>query len=446
MLVQPERMESLSKRITEKELDYTKYSFTVDESRALAIFFDLAQEFDNLTDLYTVSVLIPKHFFNRDAVLYILNRENVFERTQGTADGDPTWEGDRDRLEVGAFFSDGCMFAPVRGNPMFIDNLLLTPLGRNCIGVLEIRDCLEKDDPLRLFLEKYGNRIGFQVHNKMINLRNREHIAFVQKLVADIGHNVIVPNMYFKLLLNRVEREIAALGKDRNHPAGEDGAEACAGLSEIRERFREVVTQFEQTSLFMESLLRRSHFEQGHYVLVKRPCNLVDQVIEPQLRRFRSRLEERGIMVDPVTVNCPLEELVLKVDVGLIGQAVANLLSNAVKYTKPSPEDGQKRIRLNLSTVSVGEKCMLKFSVITTGPPISEAEQTQLFQPRFRGEQSADEPGTGHGLFFIRDITELHGGQAGYETTTTGNNFFLLLPCARTAESKQESQRRLTPR
>ena len=64
------------------------------------------------------------------------------------------------------------------------------------------------------------------------------------------------------------------------------------------DQYRQILTHYEQTSLFLETLLRRSHFEEGRYVLEKRACNFKKQVIDLQLERYRPRFEERGIEVD----------------------------------------------------------------------------------------------------------------------------------------------------
>ena len=51
-----------------------------------------------------------------------------------------------------------------------------------------------------------------------------------------------------------------------------------------------------------------------------------------------------------------------------------------------------------------------------------------LFSEGFRGINSMDKPGTGHGLSFIRHVVELHGGKVGYEATGQGNNFYFVIP------------------
>jgi signal transduction histidine kinase len=70
----------------------------------------------------------------------------------------------------------------------------------------------------------------------------------------------------------------------------------------------------------------------------------------------------------------------------------------------------------------------IKFNVFTTGPHLDPDDVGRIFQEGYRGKNTEQEPGTGHGLRFIRDVIELHGGQVGYEPTHMGNNFFFILP------------------
>ncbi|MDA8088280.1 MAG: hypothetical protein M0Z75_16480, partial [Nitrospiraceae bacterium] len=42
-------------------------------------------------------------------------------------------------------------------------------------------------------------------------------------------------------------------------------------------------------------------------------------------------------------------------------------------------------------------------------------------------EGGKGKPGTGHGLAFIKNVIELHGGVIGYEATPYGNNFYFIL-------------------
>jgi signal transduction histidine kinase len=55
-------------------------------------------------------------------------------------------------------------------------------------------------------------------------------------------------------------------------------------------------------------------------------------------------------------------------------------------------------------------------------------ETDRLFDERYRGSNAQEKPGTGHGLSFIKNAVEIHGGVVGYEATKGGNNFYFILP------------------
>jgi signal transduction histidine kinase len=446
-----ERQALLAERVRSKIADYKRYSFSPEEGRALTIFFDLAQEFNTLDDLYSIAVIIPDIFHGFAACIHLLTKgSSTFRLVRCSDPGKPLSLLDGSYpTDVESPFERGNNFIiPIRGNRLLISQLPITPIG-DVIGLLEICPPRELTRHEKLFYEKYSNRIGFQIHNKMLNLKNQEHINFIQNLVTDIGHNVIVPNMYYKLLFRQLERRIKDLsvvidrlqretGQGTSGPAG-TWKDALFDLEEVHvqlfEQYRIISSHFEQTSLFLESLLRRSHFEKGKYVLVKRHCNFKSQIIEPQIERFRSRLQEKGIDIDISMGGVPDEDVWLAVDLGLISQVFANLFSNAVKYTRTVRD----RAGAPRKFISYGWEpmqgyfrdngCAIKLNVFTTGPHISPEERVHLFEPEFRGSDAVEEYGTGHGLFFVKEIVQLHGGTVGYEPTELGNNFYIILPC-----------------
>jgi signal transduction histidine kinase len=70
----------------------------------------------------------------------------------------------------------------------------------------------------------------------------------------------------------------------------------------------------------------------------------------------------------------------------------------------------------------------VKYNVFTTGPHISSEDQAHIFEEGFRGSRASKTPGTGHGLTFVKNAVEIHGGVAGYEATQSGNNFYFIMP------------------
>ncbi|MBF0510096.1 MAG: HAMP domain-containing histidine kinase, partial [Deltaproteobacteria bacterium] len=70
----------------------------------------------------------------------------------------------------------------------------------------------------------------------------------------------------------------------------------------------------------------------------------------------------------------------------------------------------------------------IKLNLFSTGPHIPLEFRDKIFEEGFRGANRAEEAGTGHGLRFVKDVIDMHGGVVGYEPTWLGNNFYFVLP------------------
>jgi len=257
--------------------------------------------------------------------------------------------------------------------------------------------------------------------------------------------------MYFKLYFNRLKRRIEELhvstekvltmmvgcGRDE---CIEQGNELALTAAAIETQYQEIYRHYETTSMFLETLLRRRHFEEGRYVLMKREVNLRTGVLEPQLERYRQRLEENGIEVGFALGGAPDQVIRLVMDPGLIAQVYANYFSNALKYTETaSLPDGRSG-----KFVSYGwqvlkdhfgkDKPGIKMWVSSTGRPLDLDDPMDVFKPGFRADNVAKESGSGRGLYFVRQVVELHEGTVGYEHNEYGNEFSLILPFMQQAD------------
>jgi len=440
----------VQKRLHEKIDDYADYAFSPIQSSALNVFFDLSQEYESFHDLLAVCVLVPKVFFNLECNLFLLrdNRVEMVATCQENCPGMKSCRQDSLRIYSEPQVINDCFYLPIKGNRDLLDQLPFN-LHQGLIGMLELYPVHTINEHDRLFFQKYANRVGFQLHMRMISWKNEEHLQFINALVKDIGHNVIVPNMFFKIFYRRLEAHINALEKLKNDMAARARAardnpeEALINSRELlprleyihnglKEQYTEILNHYEQTSLFLETLLRRSHFEQGKYVLERKVCNFKSQIIDPQVERFTPQFREKGI--DIALAGVPDQEIEVVVDKGLISQVYANLFSNAVKYTRQVTDFSGNRAKF----ISYGweykpdyfgsEKPGIKLNVFSTGPHLSPEEQASLFREGFRAGNVGKEQGTGHGLFFIKEIVEMHGGEVGYEPTPLGNNFYFVLP------------------
>jgi len=429
------RTEAVSLRIRDKIDDYASYEFTEPQSEALNIFFDLVQEFESEEDFYSICVMVPKVLFGLDCALYLVT---------GTLSLQCAWSSDKGavhphrnmpRKRPSPLHIEECQghyYIPIRANAAHIEELPFTS-PENIIGCLELfpTDKLAPGDIL--FWEKYANRIGFQMHNRIVQSAGKRHLRFIRNLAKDIGHNVIVPNMYFKLFFNRLKRSIDQLGqlpKRHAEPSAQSRLELQDLHHTLHNQFDEIARHYEQTSLYLETPLRQSHFEKGHYVLEKKHCHVPTHIIEPQLHQFLSRFEERCIVVAPCQLSGDDPVMTLNVDVGLIAQVFSNLFSNALKYTAVPPGGGAMSVSCSahLDKDRLGRGCDgVVFTVFSTGKPIAVKTSAKLFRAGFRvGDGSS--AGTGHGLFFVKQIVEMHGGKAVHEVRDNGNAFLVILP------------------
>ncbi|MEW6218305.1 MAG: ATP-binding protein [Thermodesulfobacteriota bacterium] len=442
MMVRPD-LELIRDRIRQKRANYIKYDFTRIQNDLLKTFFDLAQEFDTLRDFFRICVSLPLEFINVESALYLVDEGRdelvlVCSSLEGVRDDRPPAPAGI-ALAAESYRTGDSYVVPVHGKRLVAGDMPLFEKDR-VIGMFELFPSSRLTGSDRFFLTKYTNRIGFNLHNRIISRQNIRHLKFINSLVRDIEHDVIVPNMYYKYLFRQLRKritEIAALEQQMDE-------EPATGLAEIRTRlagvhqdlsslYEELQKHHANISLFLESLFRRDHFEAGHLVLRPRTCIVGKEIVEPQLSHYLKRFEGRGIAVE-YAAEMAQEEVALSVDIGLLSQVYANLFSNALKYTETILDRwGQPR-----KTVSYGReyhrhyfgpnKDGIKFNVFTTGRHLSPDEGVAVFSEGVRGSNCGVEPGTGHGLSFVKHVIEMHGGRVGYEPTEQGNNFYFVLP------------------
>lgn len=480
-------LEEIIKRVEKKKDDYKRYNFERLKEEAFATFFDLAQESTSLEHLYLISVAVPKVFFGIESIIYVLSprtgklekvctsQKGLEERNEQVSEEISSEKNDDVAiLESVLYKNDDIQSDPLQGNIPLNGKWAFPIRGNQALkqwvsfsGVKGVFGFLVAVFPSRnetlqedlFFLEKFANRIGYNLHQKLLIQQNLNHLKFINQLVADIEHNVISPNLYYMLYIKRLRKLLESyrsvqksikdlilmLSHDQIHQNITN--ELCniySNLSETTDRMEEEADSLEKhythTSLFLETLFRREHFLKGTYVLRKQPCNFKNEIIERVIERYAPLLEKKGIHLRRTADDVPDEEITLFVDKGLIAQVFDNLMSNALKYTETVEDPLGNKIKL----VSIDHKILknffgenmhgIRFNVFTTGKPLSSEESVKVFEEGYRvirqdetGE-SRIPSGSGHGLYFVKNVVEIHGGKVGCEPGKYGNTFYFILP------------------
>ncbi|MBU2550185.1 MAG: sensor histidine kinase [Proteobacteria bacterium] len=427
------------------------FAFQPDMDSIIKAYLDLALEYADIEDFSRMAVLLLKVVLGWDASFYVTQGDDCEAALQASTQPeimDCRKEGQAPSLRLadtpGREGNDYHFPLDVRGKTQRSNP---EPDFGPLIGQICVRPGRDLTETELLFLAKYADVVALSLYHRLLSRRNEQHLAFIKKLVADIGHNVIMPNIFFKAYLRRLAGKIESLKEIQDRlsrltqsapqllptKVRDLNAELANTGEGIQEEFEHILKHYVNTSLFLETLLRQSHFEKGRYVLKKKTCNFRKDIISPQVDRILSKLRERRIEVDLSMGGVPDQILEAVVDVGLISQVYANLLSNAVKYTRPVPwGNGERKFiayGLDLLPGAFGYGADgIKLNLFSSGPAINTEDRPFIFDEGYRGTNVERERGTGHGLFFVKEVVELHGGKVGYEPTDMGNNFYFILP------------------
>ncbi len=133
--------------------------------------------------------------------------------------------------------------------------------------------------------------------------------------------------------------------------------------------------------------------------------------------------EERGLRLD-LDVE---DDVQVRANRQLMGQAVANLIDNAIKYAGKG--DGAGRSEAAIITVSLATRDgAVEIAVADRGPGIAEVDRERVLKRFVRLEKSRTEPGTGLGLSLVQAVARLHGGKVRLEDNAPGLRVVLTLP------------------
>ena len=189
-------------------------------------------------------------------------------------------------------------------------------------------------------------------------------------------------------------------------------------LNEDQKMYIDEIYQGNQRMVdLVNSLLDVSRLELGTFTLDPEPVNIV-ATAELAIKELEHKIKDKEQTFTQEFDDIP--EIVL--DAKLIKMVLQNLLSNAVKYT---PEKGSVGITMLIE----GEEVVI--TVKDTGLGIPKDQHDSLFKKLFRADnvRKSDTEGTGLGLYLVKGIVEIFGGNIRFDSDEgKGTTFFVTVP------------------
>lgn len=183
----------------------------------------------------------------------------------------------------------------------------------------------------------------------------------------------------------------------------------------------QVLSSNQQLITLLNNLLQIARIEAPNITFTTKPiaiCEVIDQVI----RDLKALADQKGLKINHSYANPSITVIAEK---ERLREIISNLLSNAIKYSDSGTIEVTHEIKDDTLVTSVKDQ----------GVGISDKDQKMIFTRFFRVEEEAAKgiPGTGLGLFIIKELIERMQGKIWFTSKIgTGSNFSFSLPLART--------------
>ncbi len=292
-------------------------------------------------------------------------------------------------------------------------------------------DTLPDAESLHLPLQTTKNKVGvLTVHfsgRQTLGLDERELLeTFADQIAVMIERFWLIQEVGRTQLAEESERLYKTLFDCISHELKTPLSVIQAAVSELglvfdiikegqsaRSFLREIQTASSRLGRIVDNLLSMTRIESGRFKFNPVWCD-IDEIVSSARMQAGDLLARHN-----VRVIIPERVPSVKVDYGIVEQALTSLLSNAALYSQEGTE-----IRVLAQT----DDRYLILQVSDDGPGISSDESSRIFAKFYRGPK-APPGGIGLGLSIVRGLMQALGGEvATHNNTDRGATFTLRIP------------------
>lgn len=170
--------------------------------------------------------------------------------------------------------------------------------------------------------------------------------------------------------------------------------------AEKQEYYLKIVSdEVKRLSRLVRTMLNLSKIEAGEMQINKARINIVDTICQTVFS-FEQQIEKKNLEIR----GLDHDKVMIEADPDLMHQVVYNLTENAVKFAN---EGGY--IEFGFSSGKNGETYI---SIKNSGEGLSKEEMPRVFDRFYKTDKSRglDKNGVGLGLYIVRSVVNLHGG------------------------------------
>ena len=186
-----------------------------------------------------------------------------------------------------------------------------------------------------------------------------------------------------------------------------------------RDKYLHIIAEeSRRLSRMVNRMLDAAKIQSGELLLNPAPLDFSEMTAQI-LVSFEQKIEKKQL-----DVSCALEDRIMVMgDRDHLYRAVYNLVDNAVKFIDQGGS-------LRLCARPAGQFC--EFSISNTGTGISAEDLPHVFDRFYKADcsRSMDKTGAGLGLYIVKNIINLHGGEISVRSDSGVTEFSFTLPLA----------------